>query len=123
MTYSPKRAMAELRRSISMGARGTSSPMKRDEDSSPLMSDTQPVDDEDGRGRHPYKDRDRPFFSHFQSICPSIGDDANSSRILLVVVIVVALLGLVSILAIVKRVVLVLFVLFLVWISGVWKLG
>ncbi|PQP98693.1 uncharacterized protein Pyn_14104 [Prunus yedoensis var. nudiflora] len=85
MTYSPKRAMAELRHTISMGARGTSSPMKRDEDSSPLMSDTQPVDDDDGRGRHPYKDRDRPFFSHFQSICPSIGDDANSSRISLVV--------------------------------------
>ncbi|KAM1402885.1 hypothetical protein ACFX2I_011560 [Malus domestica] len=104
MTYSPKRAMAELRHSISMGARATSSPMKRDEDSSPFISDTQPQDDDDGRGRPPFKDRDRPFLSYFQSICPSISDDSNSSRISLFIVIAVAILGLVSILAIVKRV-------------------
>lgn len=79
--------------------------MKRDEDSSPLVSDAQPLDDDDGRGRHPYKDRDRPLLSHFQSLCPFLGDDTKSSRISLCVLIIVALVGLVSIFAIVKRVV------------------
>lgn len=123
MTYSPKRAMAELRHTISFGPRATSSPMKRDEDSSPLVSDAQPQDDDDGRGRHPYKDRDRPLLSHFQSLCPFLGDDTKSSRISLFVVIIVALVGLVSIFAIVKRVVSILFMLFLSGKFGVWQLG
>ncbi|KAM1091223.1 hypothetical protein ACFX2J_018533 [Malus domestica] len=104
MTYSSKRAMAELRHSISMGVRATSSPMKRDENSFPFISDTHPQDDDDGRGRPPFKDCDHPFLSYFQSNCPLIFDDSNSSRISLFIIIAVAILGLFSILAIIKRV-------------------
>ncbi|PON82627.1 hypothetical protein TorRG33x02_215560 [Trema orientale] len=47
--------MAELRHSSSVGARASSSLMKRDEDSSPLVPDAQ--SDDDSRGRHGYKDQ------------------------------------------------------------------
>lgn len=103
--------MAELRHSSSIGARVSSSPMKRDEDASPLIPDTQPNDDDedDSRGRHVHKDRDRSFWSHFQSLCPFLNDDArvssHSSRISLFLLIFVVLVGLISIFSIVKRLV------------------
>lgn len=103
--------MAELRHSSSIGARASSSPMKRDEDASPFIPDTQPNenDDDDSRGRHVHKDRDRSFWSHFQSLCPFLSDDSrvsyHSSRIPLFLLIFVVLVGLISIFSIVKRLV------------------
>ncbi|KAM1240757.1 hypothetical protein ACFX2J_046033 [Malus domestica] len=61
MTYSLKRTMTELRHSIPMRARATSSPIKRDEDSSLFISNTQPQDDDDSHGR-PSLQRSRPSF-------------------------------------------------------------
>ncbi|KAM1009030.1 hypothetical protein FF1_005355 [Malus domestica] len=59
MTYSLKRTMAELTHFIPMRARATSSPIKRDEDSSLFISNTQPQDDSHGR---PPLRRSRPSF-------------------------------------------------------------
>ncbi|KAJ6771164.1 O-FUCOSYLTRANSFERASE 2-RELATED [Salix koriyanagi] len=52
--------MAELRHSSSLGARASSSPMKRDEDASPLIHGT--THDDDDR-HHLSRDRDRSFWS------------------------------------------------------------
>ncbi|KAL5724925.1 hypothetical protein ACHQM5_008127 [Ranunculus cassubicifolius] len=60
---SPKLAMAELRHSSSIGTRASSSPKKRDEETSPLMIPEEQPDDEDDR--HSSRDRDRPFWHQF----------------------------------------------------------
>ncbi|PON64278.1 GDP-fucose protein O-fucosyltransferase [Parasponia andersonii] len=98
--------MAELRHSSSIGARASSSPMKRDEDSSPLVSDAQ--SDDDARGRHAYyKDRDRSFSSYLHSLCPFLADDSRvspqSSRIPLFLLVFVVLIASISIFSIFKR--------------------
>uniref|UniRef100_A0A803PH02 Alpha-galactosidase n=1 Tax=Cannabis sativa TaxID=3483 RepID=A0A803PH02_CANSA len=105
-SHSPKRAMAELRHSSSIGARSSSSPMKRDEDSSPLISDTQ--SDDDARGRHVHKDRgDRSFCSYFHSLCPFLNEDVRvstqSSRISLFLLVFVVLVASISIFSVVRR--------------------
>lgn len=75
-TFSPKRAMAELRHSSSLGSRASSSPLKREEDTVPLIHEDQPDDD-----RHSSRDhRDRPFWwHHFQSLCPYFNDETRVS--------------------------------------------
>ncbi|XP_030499549.2 protein PECTIC ARABINOGALACTAN SYNTHESIS-RELATED isoform X2 [Cannabis sativa] len=105
-SHSPKRAMAELRHSSSIGARSSSSPMKRDEDSSPLISDTQ--SDDDARGRHVHKDRgDRSFCSYFHSLCPFLNEDVRvstqSSRISIFLLVFVVLVASISIFSVVRR--------------------
>lgn len=107
-SHSPKRAMAELRHSSSIGARSSSSPMKRDEGSSPLISDTQ--SDDDARGRHVYKDRgDRSFCSYFYSLCPFLNEDARvstqGSRISLFLLVFVVLVASISIFSVVRHLV------------------
>lgn len=109
--FSPKRAMVELRHSISIGSRASSSPMKRDGDSSsPLIPDSQPNDDED-HDRPSSKDRDRSFWYHCHSICPFFSDDARfppyNSRIWLFFLLFLLLLlaALISVFSIVNRLV------------------
>ncbi|KAK6922303.1 GDP-fucose protein O-fucosyltransferase [Dillenia turbinata] len=61
--------MVELRHSTSsLGGRNSTSPMKRDEDSSPLVPDHRPIDDDDDHDRHP--SRYRSFFSDLHSHIP-----------------------------------------------------
>ncbi|XP_022945581.1 protein PECTIC ARABINOGALACTAN SYNTHESIS-RELATED isoform X1 [Cucurbita maxima] len=97
--------MVELRHSTSLGNRATSSPMKRDEDSSPLVPDRQSEDDDD-RDRHSIRDR---YYSRlsFQSLCPYFGDDARvspyNSRISLFFVFLVVAGGLIAVFSIIKR--------------------
>ena len=99
--------MVELRHSTSLGNRATSSPMKRDEDSSPLVPDRQSEDDDD-RDRHSIRDR---YYSRlsFQSLCPYFGDDARvspyNSRISLFFVFLVVAGGLIAVFSIIKRLV------------------
>lgn len=104
MAYSPKRAMAELRHSTSIGAR-SSSPMKRDDDSSPLAPDTLP-DDDGGRGR---RDHDRSFMSHFLMLCPFLPDEArvssHNSKISTFLLVLIAFVGLISVFSIFWRLV------------------
>ncbi|XP_054822254.1 protein PECTIC ARABINOGALACTAN SYNTHESIS-RELATED isoform X1 [Prosopis cineraria] len=106
LLYSPKRAMAELRHSSSLGSRASSSPLKRDGDSSPLMPDNQ-LHDDDERDRHASKERDRPLFSHFQHLCPFFNDDArvslHNSRISLFLFFLLVLVGLVTVFSIVNK--------------------
>ena len=69
----------ELRHSSSIGPRATSSPMKCDGDSSPLIPENYPDDNED-RDRHSSKDCDRLFsWYNFHSWCPFFGDDSRVS--------------------------------------------
>ena len=69
----------ELRPSSLIEPQATSSPMKHDGDSSPLIPENYPDDDED-RDRHSSKDRDRPFsWYNFHSWCPFFGDDSRVS--------------------------------------------
>ncbi|XP_059445707.1 protein PECTIC ARABINOGALACTAN SYNTHESIS-RELATED [Corylus avellana] len=98
--------MVELRHSSSIGSRATSSPMKRDDVSSPLFPDSQPNDDDD-HDRHASKDRDRPSWYNFQSLCPFFSDDARvspyNSRISLFFIFVIVLAGAISVFSIVNR--------------------
>lgn len=100
--------MVELRHSSSIGSRATSSPMKRDDVSSPLFPDSQPNDDDD-HDRHASKDRDRPSWYNFQSLCPFFSDDARvspyNSRISLFFIFVIVLAGAISVFSIVNRLV------------------
>lgn len=109
LAYTPNRAMVELRHSSSLGNRATSSPMKRDEDSSPLVPDRQ-SDDDDDRDRDRHSIRDRPYSRlSFQSLCPYFGDDARvspyNSRISLLFIFLLVTAGLIAIFSIVKRLV------------------
>lgn len=107
LAYCPQRAMVELRHSSSLGNRATSSPMKRDEDSSPLAPDRQSEDDDD-HDRHSIRDRPHSRLS-FQSLCPYFGDDArvspHNSRISLFFVFLVVAGGLIAVFSIVRRLV------------------
>lgn len=98
----------ELRHSSSIGSRASSSPMKRDDVSSPLSPDNHPSYDDD-HDRHSSKDRDRHFWYHLPSICPFFNDDArfspHNSRIWLLFVLFLALAGFVSVSSIVNRLV------------------
>ena len=100
LAYSPKRAMAELRHSSSVGARASSSPMKRDEDASPLIHGT--THDDDHR-HHFSRDRDRSFWS-FLSDDPRVFSLLNS-KISLFLVAVFAIVGLISAFSIFNRLV------------------
>ncbi|XP_056171069.1 protein PECTIC ARABINOGALACTAN SYNTHESIS-RELATED isoform X1 [Syzygium oleosum] len=101
--------MAELRHSSSLGSRASSSPMKRDDDSSPLVPDSRPFDDDGGGGRHSSsRDRDRPLWSQLHSLWPPhFSDDPrvapHGSRIAIFLLLVVALVGLISIFSIVRH--------------------
>ncbi|GLT74602.1 hypothetical protein SLA2020_463900 [Shorea laevis] len=96
--------MAELRHSSSLGSRATTSPMKRDEDASPLIHDHNAVDD---HLRHTFRDRDRPFWSNFHSWCPLFTDDPrvshHGSRISFALLFIVAVAGVISVFSIVHR--------------------
>lgn len=97
--------MVELRHSSSLGNRATSSPLKRDEVSSPLVPDRQSEDD-DERDRHSIRDRPHSRLS-FQSFCPYFGDDARvspyHSRISLFFAFLVIAGGLIAVFSIVRR--------------------
>lgn len=104
--------MAELRHSSSLGSRASSSsPMKRDDDSSPLVPDSRPFDDDGDGGRHSSsRDRDRPLWSQLHSLWPPhFSDDPRvaprGSRIAIFLLLVVALVGLISIFSIVRHLV------------------
>ncbi|XP_057948800.1 protein PECTIC ARABINOGALACTAN SYNTHESIS-RELATED isoform X1 [Malania oleifera] len=103
MAFSPKRATAELRHSSSLGSRASSSPMKRDEDSSPLMPENHPDQDDDD-DRHSSRDRDRPCWSN---LFPFVADEpralVQNSKISLLVIFIVILAGLISVSSIVNR--------------------
>lgn len=110
LAYSPKRAMAELRHSSSsLGSRASSSPMKRDEDASPLIHDHIPQDDDDDHPRHSVRDRDRSFWSQLHSFFPFFNDDPrvsqHGSRISLLLLLFVAIAGLISLFSILHRLV------------------
>ncbi|XVE92308.1 hypothetical protein REPUB_Repub01dG0085600 [Reevesia pubescens] len=105
VAYSPKQAMAELRHSSSsLGSRATSSPMKRDEEASPLIHDHIPQGDDDDHPRHFVRDRDRSFWSQIQTLFPFFNDDPRVSqhgyRISLLLLLFVAIVGLISIFSI-----------------------
>ncbi|KAL0539055.1 hypothetical protein IC582_023231 [Cucumis melo] len=97
--------MVELRHSSSLGNRATSSPMKRDEDSSPLVPDRQ-SEDHDDRDRHSIRDRSYSRLT-FQSLCPYFGDDSRvspyNSKISLFLVFLVVAAGLIAVISIVRR--------------------
>ncbi|KAF6157502.1 hypothetical protein GIB67_004440 [Kingdonia uniflora] len=92
--------MAELRHSSSIGSRASSSPLKRDEDTSPLII---PEDD-----RYSSRDRDRSsssssfFFSqHFSNLFPYVNDETRvstqqHSKILLALLSLTLIVGFVS---------------------------
>ena len=69
----------ELRHSSLIGPRATSSSMKCGGDSSPLIPENYPDDNED-RDRHSSKDCDHLFsWFNFHSWCPFFGDDSRVS--------------------------------------------
>ena len=104
LAYSPKRAMAELRHSSSIGSRATASPMKRDDVTSPLAPENLPHDD-DGRDRHS-RDRVRSLFSNFQSLyADETRPHSYNSKISLFVLILLILAGLLSLSSILNRLV------------------
>ncbi|KAJ6351544.1 hypothetical protein OIU78_007461, partial [Salix suchowensis] len=90
--------MVELRHSSSLGARASSSPMKRDEDASPLIHGS--THDDDHR-HHFSRDRDRPFWSF-------LSDDLRvfsplNSKISLILISVFVIVGLISAFSIFNR--------------------
>ncbi|XP_010248690.1 PREDICTED: uncharacterized protein At1g04910 [Nelumbo nucifera] len=92
--------MVELRHSSSMGTRASSSPMKREEDTTPLVLKNQADDDEDDHDRHS-RDRDRPFCLGLQSLFPYFSDETRvslqHSKISLAVLPLILIAGLISI--------------------------
>lgn len=98
--------MAELRHSSSIGSRTTSSPMKREDDSSPFIPDNQP-DDDDDHDRHSSRDRDRPFWHSFQPLCPYFFDEARvspqNSKISLFLIFLLVLAGLIAVFSVFNR--------------------
>lgn len=105
LAFSPKRALAELRHSSSVGSRASSSPMKRDEDSSPLFAENQPDDDD----RHTSRERERSFWSYLQLTCPYFSEESRFSlfftRTSLLILFIVIITGLFSISSIWKSLV------------------
>ncbi|KAK8322463.1 hypothetical protein V6Z12_A12G168400 [Gossypium hirsutum] len=99
--------MVELRHpSSSLGSRVASSPMKRDEDTSPLIHDhfSQHVED---HPRHSSRDRERSFWWQTYSFFPFSKDDPRfsqrGSRISLFLLLFVAIAGLISIFSILHQ--------------------
>ena len=97
----------ELRHSSSIGPRATSLSMKHNSDSSPLIPENYPNNNED-RNWHSSKDCDRPFsWYNFHSWCPFFGDDSRvspyNSRISLYLLFVLVLAGLISAFSIVNH--------------------
>lgn len=105
LAFSPKRAMAELRHSSSLGARAGSSPMKRDDTASPLIHEHQADDDDDGRSRHPFRDRDRPIWSYFSFLSDDPRVFQHNSRISLFLVLFIVVVGVISVFSIVNHLV------------------
>ncbi|KAK9019063.1 hypothetical protein V6N11_034102 [Hibiscus sabdariffa] len=103
--------MVELRHSSSsLGSRAAFSPMKRDDDASPLIRDHfSPQPQVEDHPRHSSRDRDRPFWWQFHSISPCFKDDPRFSQrgsmISLFVLILIAIAGLISIFSILHRLV------------------
>ncbi|KAK1576210.1 hypothetical protein Q3G72_011913 [Acer saccharum] len=97
--------MAELRHSSSLGSRAGSSPMKRDDTASPLIHDHQNIttDDDDGRSRHPFRDRDRTIWSYFPFFIDDPRVSQHNSRISLFLVVFIIIAGLISVLSILNR--------------------
>nr|DAD30765.1 TPA_asm: hypothetical protein HUJ06_009616 [Nelumbo nucifera] len=83
-----------------MGTRASSSPMKREEDTTPLVLKNQADDDEDDHDRHS-RDRDRPFCLGLQSLFPYFSDETRvslqHSKISLAVLPLILIAGLISI--------------------------
>ncbi|XP_061372289.1 protein PECTIC ARABINOGALACTAN SYNTHESIS-RELATED [Gastrolobium bilobum] len=99
--------MAELRHSTSsLGSRASSSPMKRDGDSSPLIPDNH-LPDDDEHDRHSSKDRDRHLCSYFQYLYSFFTDEPRvpppNSRISLFFTLLLLLVGLVFIFSILHK--------------------
>lgn len=109
--------MAELRHSSSVGSRSSSSPLRAgggDEDSSsPHVHDHSPSggDDEDGRPRHPSRDRDRPIWSvsGLHSLFPFLGDDPRASpqknKLSILLILILAVASLISVYGIINHLV------------------
>ncbi|KAJ4710989.1 O-fucosyltransferase family protein [Melia azedarach] len=95
--------MAELRHSSSLGARAGSSPMKRDDTASPLIHEHQADDDDDGRSRHPFRDRDRPIWSYFSFLSDDPRVFQHNSRISLFLVLFIVVVGVISVFSIVNH--------------------
>ncbi|KAK4780774.1 hypothetical protein SAY87_016880 [Trapa incisa] len=75
MTFSPKRAMAEVRYSSLLGSWSSSSPMKHNGESSPLISESHLDDDDDGL--YSGRDHDRGLWSYLYTLRPSHFSDDN----------------------------------------------
>ncbi|KAK4791622.1 hypothetical protein SAY86_032035 [Trapa natans] len=75
MTFSPKRAMAEVRYSSLLGSWSSSSPMKHNGESSPLISESRLDDDDDGL--YSGRDHDRGLWSYLYTLRPSHFSDDN----------------------------------------------
>ncbi|TYI88450.1 hypothetical protein E1A91_D04G210300v1 [Gossypium mustelinum] len=101
--------MVELRHSgSSLGSRASSSPMKRDEDASPLIFNDHVLrDDDDDHPRHSFRDRYRSFWSQIYSFFPFLNDDPrfsqHGSRISLLLLLFIAVAGLISFFSILQR--------------------
>lgn len=97
--------MAELRHSSSLGSRAGSSPKKRDDTASPLIHDHRAENDDEGRIRHSFRDRDRPnwFNSPFFSDDPRVSQHSSKISFLLVLIIMIA--AVISIFSIVNQLV------------------
>ncbi|KAB2088278.1 hypothetical protein ERO13_A04G136900v2 [Gossypium hirsutum] len=101
--------MVELRHSgSSLGSRASSSPMKRDEDASPLIFNDHVLrDDDDDHPRHSFRDRYRSFWSKIYSFFPFLNDDPrfsqHGSRISLLLLVFIAVAGLISFFSILQR--------------------
>ncbi|XP_017616111.1 protein PECTIC ARABINOGALACTAN SYNTHESIS-RELATED-like [Gossypium arboreum] len=101
--------MVELRHSgSSLGSRASSSPMKRDEDASPLIFNDHVLrDDDDDHPRHSFRDRYSSFWSQIYSFFPFLNDDPrfsqHGSRISLLLLVFIAVAGLISFFSILQR--------------------
>ncbi|MBA0563229.1 hypothetical protein Golob_008221, partial [Gossypium lobatum] len=104
---SRKPVMVELRHpSSSLGSRVASSPIKRDEDTSPLIHDHFSQHDEN-HPRHSSRDRERSFWWQTYSFSSFSKDDPRfsqrGSRISLFLLLFVAIAGLISVFSILHR--------------------
>ena len=97
----------ELRHSSSIGPWATSSLMKHDSDSSPMIPENY-LDDDENRDRHSSKDRNRPFsWYNFHSWCLFFGNDSRvspyNSKISLCLLFILVLASLISTFSIINH--------------------
>ena len=97
----------ELRHSSLIGPRATSSLMKHDSDSSPMIPEIYPDDDEN-RDRHSSKDHNCPFsWYNFHSWCLFFGNDSRvspyNSKISLCLLFILVLASLISTFSIINH--------------------